>query len=393
LRIASLHSGFGERGGAERSVLEQAHYLTRQHKVTVFGTYANMSKCYPDLMRDLDIRQLVGVPFTKFDLLTNAALGLFLARRFKESLEEYEILLSHQEPSHWIAFCSGRPYVAQIRSLLTILYPGVGDTLPWDTDYDRIAINMAVDLGARRFLSWCDKKAVRKASRVLVHCRKAVEVVREIYEVQPVQVPYGIDFSGYSYADPKPFFAKYSIRRPVILMVTRAIPSKRPDLMIKILPKVLTDHPTATLVIACGEGRYTDFLHRLARKLGMTGSTRIISVSPQGINALYSGADVVAYPTQAPEMLGRVAVEAMYFGIPPVVWDNEWGPAEVVRDGVGFRALPYDTEDFLDKILALLNDNDMRQRMGDEARRYAKLSFSWDRAGPVLERILENACL
>jgi len=389
LRIASIHSALAERGGAERSILEQAHYLMRNHEVTVFGTYVNKSRCYEDLMKGLDVRQLVGIPVSKLDLFINTSLGLLLARKFKRDLKGYDVLLSHQEPAHWIAFCSKRPYVVQIHSLLTALYPELGD-LPWGSDYDRMIIDTTLMMGGRRFARWSDQQAVRGAESVLVQGKMTGRMVQDIYGVRPVQVPYAIDFSRYLSADPKPVFARYSIRHPLILMVTRPVPGKRPDLMIRILPKILKDYPTATLVIACAEGLYTHIWRKLAESLGVATSTKIISISPVEINALYSGASVVVYPTQAPEMLGRVVVEAMYFGVPPVVWDNEWGPAEAVKDGVGLRARPYDINDFLDKILALLGDDELRQRMGNEAKRYARMTFSWEKAGHALEEILES---
>src|SRR5208337_5583713 len=138
MRVASLHIALAERGGAERSILEEAHYLKKMHDVTVFATYSRASLCYPELMNDLDIHQLVGIPFTKFDLLSNVAFGLFFARSFEHKFQSFDVLISHQQPAHWIAYNSKRPYVVQIHSLLTMLYPEfMGKSLLWDTDYDR----------------------------------------------------------------------------------------------------------------------------------------------------------------------------------------------------------------------------------------------------------------
>ncbi len=88
--------------------------------------------------------------------------------------------------------------------------------------------------------------------------------------------------------------------------------------------------------------------------------------------------------------MGRVPIEAMCFGVPPVVWDNEWGPAEVVKEGVGLRAKPYDADDFADKILILLNDSELRRRMGARAKLYSQ-SFSWEQSGPYYEQALKDA--
>ena len=391
MRIGSLHSAFVERGGAERTVLDQAHYLARRNEVSVFATYARPSACYPELMRGLDIRELVGVPVRKFDLVINASLGLWFGKFFKSNFKNFDILISHQQPANWIAFRSQRPYVLLMHSLLSILYPDfVGPVNTWDSDFDRIAINYFVRLGGLYGMRWIDTKSVKGASAVIVQGKKLGQLVRDIFGVRPVQVPYGMDFSYYRRSNPRALLHMHLITPPLVLMVTRSIPSKRPDVMIRIMPEILKNHPTATLVIVCGPSTYTWRWASMARSLGISSRTRIISASPYEMNALYSGASVLGYPTQAFESVGRVVLEALAFGVPPVVWNNGWGPAEIVHDGIGFRAQPYDLRDFADKTLALLNDDELRRRMGKEGERYVRKTFSWKNAGPPLERVLKQ---
>lgn len=395
MRIASIHVAFDEIGGAERCVLEQAGYLKRNHSIDLFATYIKPSFYHSDL-KGFEVRQLLSVSSPIFPLFTSIAAGTLLARSFRREFEQYDVLLSHQEPAHWIAYCAKRPYIVQIHSLPTVLYPDcledAESTLPLlDSGYVRLGIRAIANFRGRKFLRWIDQKSVQEARKVLAPFGKMIgRAIHDMYGVNAVQIPFGIDFSRYCYTSPAQVFAKHSINHPMILMVTRPVPIKRPDLLIRILPKILRDHPTATLVIVSEEGRYTSFLRRLARRFEVEASTRILSTSQHELNALYSGASVFGFPTQAPETLGRVVIEAMYFGVPPVVWDNGWGPAEVVKDGVGLRAQSYDIDDFLDKILALLNDNDERKRMGEKAKHYVVREFSWQRAGPVLEEILQR---
>jgi glycosyltransferase involved in cell wall biosynthesis len=393
LRIANVHSALSERGGTERSVLEQTHYLSRRNNVTLFATYIRPGSCYGNLMRGLDIQELVGIPLSRFDLFANVGMGLALARSFESRFKDFDLLLTHHQPSRWIGYRSNRPYVVQIHSigLDKILYPEYFHaTFPWGSDVDRIAINLAIDFGGRMVMKHIDQTSVRSARSVLVQGRMIGEIVHDLYHVRPVRIPYNVDISSYNYADPKQVFLAYSIKRPLILMVSRAATSKRPDIMIRIMPKILKDHPHATLVIVTNWSLNQIRWRLLAKELKVDASVRIITASPDEINALYSGASVVGYPTQALEAVGRVPIEAMCFGVPPVVWDDEWGPAEVVRDGVGLRAKPYDIDDFADKVLTLLNDDDLRAQMGARAKRYVQ-SFSWERGGPQLEQVLRAA--
>ena len=71
---------------------------------------------------------------------------------------------------------------------------------------------------------------------------------------------------------------------------------------------------------------------------------------------LYRWADVVAVPSRRPESLGRVAIEAMAFGRPPLA-SAIGGLREVVADGVTGRLLPPGDADALAQALAEIVSN------------------------------------
>ena len=71
---------------------------------------------------------------------------------------------------------------------------------------------------------------------------------------------------------------------------------------------------------------------------------------------LYRWADVVLVPSKRPESLGRVAIEAMAFGRPPLV-SAIGGLVEVVEDGVtGWHVPPNDAAALAGKIADILTD-------------------------------------
>lgn len=71
---------------------------------------------------------------------------------------------------------------------------------------------------------------------------------------------------------------------------------------------------------------------------------------------LYQWADVVTVPSRRPESLGRVAIEAMAFGRPPLA-SAIGGLREVVADGVTGRLLPPGDADALARALAEIVSN------------------------------------
>jgi glycosyltransferase involved in cell wall biosynthesis len=89
-------------------------------------------------------------------------------------------------------------------------------------------------------------------------------------------------------------------------------------------------------------------------------------------------ADVVVFPTIAQEALGRTAVEAMAAGR-PVVASRIGGLPFTVADGAtGLLCEPGDPDDLARKLEMLLDDPDLRTRMGRAGRRRFEEHYSWD---------------
>ncbi len=81
-------------------------------------------------------------------------------------------------------------------------------------------------------------------------------------------------------------------------------------------------------------------------------------------------------------------VEAMALGTPVVAWNNG-GPTITVRDRLtGFLAEPYDTGEFAEKLLTLLTNASLAERMGRAGHRRARELFSYERHVKLLEKPL-----
>ena len=87
--------------------------------------------------------------------------------------------------------------------------------------------------------------------------------------------------------------------------------------------------------------------------------------------------DLLAMPTVAQEALGRTAVEAMAAGV-PVVASRLGGLPFTVADGAtGLLAEPGDSADLAAKLETLLNDAQLRERLGEAGRRRFEEHYSW----------------
>jgi phosphatidylinositol alpha-1,6-mannosyltransferase len=84
--------------------------------------------------------------------------------------------------------------------------------------------------------------------------------------------------------------------------------------------------------------------------------------------------------TASIEGFGIVYLEASASGL-PVVAGRSGGVAEAVREGeTGLLVSPDDPVTLARALLLLLNDADLRNRMGNAGRRWVEEEMNWDRA-------------
>jgi glycosyltransferase involved in cell wall biosynthesis len=170
---------------------------------------------------------------------------------------------------------------------------------------------------------------------------------------------------------------------PVVGCVGRLVANKGMDTLLKAAKLVLEERPETRFVIA-GDGPLRPELEALARSLGIVSNVEFRGYLPEAIDVARQMAelDVFVLPTRR-EGLGIVYLEAMALGV-PVVGSRVEPVTDVVADGrTGLLATVDDPRAFADATLRLLNDADLRRRMGEAGPDYVAQKFELQR---VLER-------
>lgn len=146
----------------------------------------------------------------------------------------------------------------------------------------------------------------------------------------------------------------YEGQRPLrLLMLGRVDPNKGQQVLLRaaaILPAPVRERLRIRIVGGAFENPEREVaLHQLVRELGLEG---IVAIEPfsEEPDSLYRWADIVAVPSVITESLGRVAIEAMAFGRPPIV-SAIGGLMEVVEDERTGWLVPPDRPDALARIL------------------------------------------
>ncbi|CAL9315015.1 glycosyltransferase family 4 protein [Streptomyces sp. SudanB182_2057] len=182
--------------------------------------------------------------------------------------------------------------------------------------------------------------------------------------------------------------------RPVVVCVSRLVPRKGQDTLIRAMPRILTAEPDTVLLIV-GGGPYERDLRRLARETGVAGSVRFTGAVPwPELPAHYGAGDVFAMPCRTRrggldvEGLGIVYLEASATGLPVVAGDSGGAPDAVLDGETGWVVRGGEPAEAADRIVTLLKDAGLRRRMGERGRRWVEEKWRWDLLAENLKALL-----
>ncbi|MEV4377710.1 glycosyltransferase family 4 protein [Streptosporangium sp. NPDC049644] len=182
--------------------------------------------------------------------------------------------------------------------------------------------------------------------------------------------------------------------RPVVLCLSRLVPRKGQDTLLRAWPGVLRDVPDAMLLIV-GGGPYRRTLERLARPMG--GSVQITGSVPEAALPGYLAAgDVFAMPCRTRlggidvEGLGIVYLEASASGLPVVAGSSGGAPDAVLRGQTGLVVDGTRPDEVTATLVDLLKDLAGARAMGERGREWVAREWSWDLAASRFARVLES---
>ena len=200
----------------------------------------------------------------------------------------------------------------------------------------------------------------------------------------PVLVP-GVDVDAFHPAvDGAPVRERIGVGAdvPLVGMIARFQRVKGHDVFLEMAAHVLAEMPQVHFVVAgenvFGVARDEAYKRAVLRRARsdpqLRAAVHYLGFWPDAREVL-AAADVLVCPSRF-ESFGMVHLEAMAMAR-PVVSMNNGGPAETVRDGVtGFLVPPEAPRALADKVLALLRDPALRERMGRAGRAHVLAHFT-----------------
>jgi phosphatidyl-myo-inositol dimannoside synthase len=182
--------------------------------------------------------------------------------------------------------------------------------------------------------------------------------------------------------------------RPVIVCVSRLVPRKGQDALVKVLPRVRRHVPDAALLLV-GGGPHRPAIERLARESGVADHVVFTGSVPwEELPTHFAAGDVFAMPCRTRnagldvEGLGIVYLEASAIGLPVVAGDSGGAP-DAVREGeTGFVVPGRDLEKLTDRLVTLLRDPELARKMGTAGREWVQCAWTWESQAARLRELL-----
>ena len=189
--------------------------------------------------------------------------------------------------------------------------------------------------------------------------------------------------------------ARYGLgERPVVVCVSRLVPRKGQDMLIRALPGIRQRVPGAALVIV-GGGPYRTSLHRLAHTFRVAEHVVFTDGVPsEELPAHHAMADVFAMPCRTRgsgldvEGLGIVYLEASSTGVPVVAGRSGGAPETVVDGETGLVVDGWDVGAITAAVGDLLADPARAAAMGAAGRQAVLDNWRWSRQAEKLARLL-----
>ena len=133
---------------------------------------------------------------------------------------------------------------------------------------------------------------------------------------------------------------------------------------------------------------YEQYLEELVKSLNLTKKI-VFAGERNDIERFYRIADLFVL-TSIYEGFGLVYLEAMATGIPCIGLKPDYpkiivSSDEIINNGTtGFLVDPYSIEDLTEKICKIIDDDDLKNKLGRNARRVCEERFSWEKTVETL---------
>ncbi len=390
MKIAIITSGFlPVIDGVTVSGMQRLRKLSQWgHEVVLFcPDYSALKKLYPnwkeftgEILPGVKVISLASTPFMDLDFERNVS--IFSYKMLYKELESFQPDIIHVDEAERLFFGFFRkPGIAYAKNanipcvsfFRTNFLDYVEDYIPWPA----FAISVIKFFFKRIILFVYNAYDVTLVSSKVTH--------QKLIELGFQNTRYGnlLGFEQKTFAEslrsPNFFEDKYQIsgihQKTALLFLGRLTPDKGWDFTLQALAQLSQMERNAIAVIIAGGGPMQDDIATRLAQLNIEAHL-LGRVPPEQVPLLLANSDLHV-TTSTKETRGLTILEAFAAGI-PVLAPNAGGVVENIQDGWnGFLFEPHNLQDFTQKLLQLVQNRELRQEMGKNAKSCVA-QYSWD---------------
>lgn len=334
-------------GGAERVALNLYKFLSNHYEVEVislFGSNNNIKDLKNIKIRYLDANK-------PLNLLERIVFRFLFTIKYKSILENFDILIGN----NFYRYYSIPIFLKKTKSIEI-------QHLRYEEELEKFNFKKYVSLKVRNIIyKKLDKLIVltdRDKAKFLNNGVKNVAVI-----------PNGLSFFPSKKAE---------LNNKVALAIGRLTYQKGFDILINVWGLVAEKHPDWKLCIY-GEGPMRNELSNLISKYSLQEQIYLMG-NVNNISEVILDSSLMIM-TSRYEGFPMILLEAMSCGVPVISFDYDSGPNEIISNyDDGFIIKNNDVEDMVNKICYIIDNSNVRKKMGEQARENIK-RYSWEKVG------------
>lgn len=176
-----------------------------------------------------------------------------------------------------------------------------------------------------------------------------------------------------------------------VITVSRLVKKNGLEYLVEAMAEVNKKYSSPIVLQIIGDGELEKSLKKLAERIGLEDQRTVIFAGAVSNDVVYSQlhqADVFVRPSIS-EGLGNAFLEAMAMNV-PVVATNVGGISDFLTDGETGLFCTHDPKDIADKILRVLNDPALSERLRTNARKMVEEKYAWNTIAEKMKNIFET---
>ena len=220
---------------------------------------------------------------------------------------------------------------------------------------------------------WFNRQQCNDMDAIIVPSTAMLDILRQYGINKPIDIiATGLEEHFFKPGNGQRFRQIHGIAedRPALVHIGRLAHEKNIDFLLRVLVDVRKQIPDILLIIA-GEGPALPHLQKLVAELNLQQNVKFVGYLDRETELLdcYCAGQAFVFASRT-ETQGLVLLEAMAQGT-PVVSTSILGTRDILENARGALVADEDTDDFSQKVLSILTNQQTQQQLGRDAKEYA----------------------